>query len=62
LAQAVLNQSITLAMSIIGTIVIAFIAKAVVSVQPTAEAGQQDLDITTQREEGTSSKLQFLLP
>jgi Amt family ammonium transporter len=43
---------ITLALSIIGTIVIAYIVKALVGLRPTAEAEQQGLDITDHGEEG----------
>jgi Amt family ammonium transporter len=43
---------ITLALSIVGTIVIAYIVKAVVGLRPTPEAEQQGLDITDHGEEG----------
>ena len=43
---------ITLALSIVGTIVIAYIVKAVVGLRPTTEAEQQGLDITDHGEEG----------
>jgi Amt family ammonium transporter len=42
----------TLALSIIGTIVIAFIVKVIVGLRPTPEAESQGLDITDHQEEG----------
>ena len=43
---------ITLALAVVGTIIIAFIVKAVVGLRPTPEAEQQGLDITDHGEEG----------
>jgi Amt family ammonium transporter len=43
---------ITLLMAVIGTVIIAFIVKAVVGLRPTPEAEQQGLDITDHGEEG----------
>jgi Amt family ammonium transporter len=43
---------ITLVLSIVGTIILAYIVKAVVGLRPTAEAEQQGLDITDHSEEG----------
>jgi heterodisulfide reductase subunit A-like polyferredoxin len=38
--------------SIVGTIIIAYLVKAVIGLRPTAEAEQQGLDITDHGEEG----------
>jgi len=43
---------ITLALSVIGTVVIAYIVKAVIGLRPTPEAEQQGLDLTDHNEEG----------
>jgi Amt family ammonium transporter len=43
---------ITLVLSIVGTIIIAYIVKAIVGLRPSAEAEQQGLDITDHGEEG----------
>jgi Amt family ammonium transporter len=43
---------ITLVLSIVGTLVLAYIVKAVVGLRPTPEAEQQGLDITDHSEEG----------
>ncbi|HWA24988.1 MAG TPA: ammonium transporter [Lacunisphaera sp.] len=43
---------LTLALSIVGTIIIAYIVKAIVGLRPTPEAEQQGLDITDHSEEG----------
>jgi len=43
---------ITLVLSIVGTLIIAYIVKAVVGLRPTPEAEQQGLDITDHSEEG----------
>jgi Amt family ammonium transporter len=44
--------SITLVLSILATVVIAYIVKALVGLRPTPEAESQGLDITDHREEG----------
>ena len=43
---------ITLVLAVVGTVIIAFIVKAVVGLRPTPEAEQQGLDITDHGEEG----------
>ena len=43
---------ITIALSVIGTVVIAFIVKATIGLRPTPEAEQQGLDLTDHNEEG----------
>ncbi len=43
---------ITIALSVIGTVVIAYIVKAVIGLRPTPEAEQQGLDLTDHNEEG----------
>jgi len=43
---------VTLVLSIVGTIVIAYLVKAVIGLRPTPEAEQQGLDITDHSEEG----------
>jgi len=43
---------ITLMLSVIGTLVIAYLVKAVVGLRPASEAEQQGLDITDHGEEG----------
>jgi Amt family ammonium transporter len=45
-------MGITIVLSILGTIVIAYLVKAVLGLRPTAEAEQQGLDITDHGEEG----------
>src|SRR5436190_8356818 len=44
--------AVTLVMSVVATVVIAFIVKAVVGLRPTSEAEQEGLDITDHGEEG----------
>ncbi|AOS46343.1 Ammonia channel precursor [Lacunisphaera limnophila] len=43
---------ITLVLSIVGTIILAYIVKAIIGLRPTPEAEQQGLDITDHSEEG----------
>jgi Amt family ammonium transporter len=50
--QQLLAVGLTLVISIVGTVIIAFIVKAVIGLRPTAEAETAGLDITDHGEEG----------
>ena len=50
--EQVKAMALTMALAIIGTVVIAYIVKAVIGLRPTVEAEQEGLDLSDHGEEG----------
>jgi Amt family ammonium transporter len=52
LLEQVKAVALTLALSVVATVILAYIVKAVVGLRPTVEAEQEGLDLTDHGEEG----------